>query len=585
MGALRHARGLGAATPMAQRHRAHAPRRVRRRGRARAARRRAPHRHVARTVRAGEPRRRRSRSTRATRRRGADRRVPRARPGSRPSGQLYQLMLLGPERGIPGRSPVRSTTGSGRSSTGPRVIEGRLADQSKADELAIGEALADQLGRRGRRPPHSFAVVLARRHRRERARTTPSRRQPHGPDRVAAGRRHRPAAARPRRSRCGGRRGRPDASPFYERYRDQIGTFAGSLLRVRTEGGAADVAGCDAHRASRSSATDEVFSFADALGIEGRGRAGRDRRRDRRASTSPRRSPRSRRSRRPGDRAVARGRAGRRRPARRSVRSGMRPRARCSRPLRSALPVAVGGAAPGLRRRRARVVAVPDRGRRAGRTRSGATDRRARARGRRARRAGRGRRRSPCVAATADRRGSSRGPREPRAARSRGRAPRAGSSARRRPSRRGCTSRSTRAARGPRCRCALRSSARRSGSSSSSLCWSSPPASTISCRRRRAYGWTWDTTAGDLSVEAPRERLRADHDASQATQPVLAAVAVDLHQRGIEIAGRPIDGVGLPAACAGRSMPPIVDGRAPRAHDEVALGRRDARVAGAPGGR
>jgi len=56
---------------------------------------------------------------------------------------------------------------------------------------------------------------------------------------------------------------------FYERYRDEIGTFAGSLLRVRTAGGARDVARV-ARTAKQMFGRNEVFSV-QRLSIEGEG--------------------------------------------------------------------------------------------------------------------------------------------------------------------------------------------------------------------------------------------------------------------------------------------------------------------------
>ena len=111
------------------------------------------------------------------------------------------------------------------------MIRGRAANLERADELAIGEGLADQLdvevGDRLTFPTYSPADIAAIRSNNN---VLP---QPSGPTvsfRVVG------IVRRP--LDLGGRGaagGVVVLTPaFYERYRDQIGTFAGSLLRVRT---------------------------------------------------------------------------------------------------------------------------------------------------------------------------------------------------------------------------------------------------------------------------------------------------------------------------------------------------------------
>jgi ABC-type lipoprotein release transport system permease subunit len=84
-----------------------------------------------------------------------------------------------------------------------------------------------------------------------------------------------------------------------------------------------------------------------------------------------------------------------------------------------------------------------------------------------------------------------------------------------------------------------------------------------------AYGWTWDTTAGDLTSVAPTNdcgpiTTRLSH------QTVLADVA-SVCSGGVTIAGRPVAAWGF-QQLRGRIEPLVVEGHAPRADDEVALG-------------
>jgi ABC-type lipoprotein release transport system permease subunit len=92
-----------------------------------------------------------------------------------------------------------------------------------------------------------------------------------------------------------------------------------------------------------------------------------------------------------------------------------------------------------------------------------------------------------------------------------------------------------------------------------------------------AYGWTWDTTAGDLSIKAP------DNDCGPiktvlVDEPVVSDVAA-VCTSAVTIDGRPIAAWGF-QRLRGEIDPLIVEGRAPRARDEVALGRETLDLAG-----
>ena len=93
----------------------------------------------------------------------------------------------------------------------------------------------------------------------------------------------------------------------------------------------------------------------------------------------------------------------------------------------------------------------------------------------------------------------------------------------------------------------------------------------------RAYGWTWDTTAGDLSIEAP-ENDCGPIVTKLVDEPVVSDVAA-VCTSAVNIAGRPITAWGF-QQLRGRIDPLIVEGRAPRALDEVALGRETLDLAG-----
>jgi ABC-type lipoprotein release transport system permease subunit len=84
-----------------------------------------------------------------------------------------------------------------------------------------------------------------------------------------------------------------------------------------------------------------------------------------------------------------------------------------------------------------------------------------------------------------------------------------------------------------------------------------------------AYGWTWDTTAGDTTA-----RARGDDCAPITTRltssPELAAVA-SICNSGVEIDGRPLEGWGF-RQLSGTIRPKTVKGRPPATRSEVALG-------------
>ncbi len=186
-------------------------------------------------------------------------------PGVAGAAELRQLtMVSGSQRFIAVAGQVDDRFGEVVDRA--RVIEGRLADQSRPDEVTIGESLADELhldvGDRLEFRSYSPADIdLAR----ASNAATPS---PHGP----------PVSLRVvgivRRPLDLGGRGTAGGvvvmtKAFTHTYRDQIGSFAGSILRVRTDHGDADV-GRVTRAAKRMFGTSNVFSFQN-LGVEGKG--------------------------------------------------------------------------------------------------------------------------------------------------------------------------------------------------------------------------------------------------------------------------------------------------------------------------
>ncbi len=92
-----------------------------------------------------------------------------------------------------------------------------------------------------------------------------------------------------------------------------------------------------------------------------------------------------------------------------------------------------------------------------------------------------------------------------------------------------------------------------------------------------AYGWTWDTTAGDVAVKQPANdcapiRTRLVH------QQVLAAVA-SICDGNVEIEGRPVTAWGF-GQFRGVIEPHVIEGRAPATVSEVALGADTLAAAG-----
>jgi hypothetical protein len=146
------------------------------------------------------------------------------------------------------------------------VIEGRLADQSKVDELTIGETLAASMHvgvgdvvHFDSYSPDDIATIRL---------NNAALPRPHGP-RVS----FRVVGIVRRPLDLGGRGASggvlvPTVA-FTRAYRDRIGTFAGSILRVRTQHGAADLPGVS-RAARRIFGGQEVFAI-QALGIEGQG--------------------------------------------------------------------------------------------------------------------------------------------------------------------------------------------------------------------------------------------------------------------------------------------------------------------------
>jgi hypothetical protein len=96
--------------------------------------------------------------------------------------------------------------------------------------------------------------------------------------------------------------------------------------------------------------------------------------------------------------------------------------------------------------------------------------------------------------------------------------------------------------------------------------------------RPSAYGWTWDITAGDTAA-----RQVGENDCSPVTtrlvhERVVTAVA-SICNGNVEIGGRPVASWGF-GHIKGDIEPGIVAGRAPRAVDEVALGADTLAAAG-----
>jgi hypothetical protein len=185
-------------------------------------------------------------------------------PGVAAVAELYQLPLLfgGQFLAVAGQVDRRFGVDVDRA----RVIDGRLPDQTRVEEVAIGESLAAQRHLRvgDRLHFHSFSpadIAAARANNAE----APS---PHGPDvsfRVVG------IVRRP--LDLGGRGAAggvvvPTVA-FVEKYRDILGTFGGSILRVRTEHGAVDLPRVT--RAARRILGGSGTYSLQSLGVEGQG--------------------------------------------------------------------------------------------------------------------------------------------------------------------------------------------------------------------------------------------------------------------------------------------------------------------------
>jgi FtsX-like permease family len=174
-------------------------------------------------------------------------------------GQLHQMALVTSNgEFLPTAAQVDARFG--RTIDRPRVISGRLANLHAVDELDISESLAAarhvRVGDRLTFTSWSPADVNGQ------AATV----QTHGP-RVS----FRVVGIVRRPLDLGGRGaagGVIVATPaFLARYQDEIGSFAGTVLRVRTVRGAADVPRV-AHAAQRIFGTSNLFSFTN-LAVEG----------------------------------------------------------------------------------------------------------------------------------------------------------------------------------------------------------------------------------------------------------------------------------------------------------------------------
>ena len=279
-------------------------------------------------------------------------------PGVAAAAQLYQFTMVSPGDAFLSVA-AEVDDRMGRTVDRARIVEGRTANLRRADEVTIGEQLARELhlrvGDRLRFASYSPADIDALRV--DNSQLVP----PHGP-RVS----FRVVGIVRRPLDLGGRGaagGVVVLTPaFYERYRDRIGTFAGSLLRVRTRAGFGSAA-CHRHRQATLRRRRRV------LLREPRHRGPRcaecDRRGDRGAV------PRGRGRRADGARgrrhlALARSRAARRRTAH-VERPRCAPAGTDAGGIDDRHPGGGGRRDPRVRGRVSRFAAVPDRRRRAGR--------------------------------------------------------------------------------------------------------------------------------------------------------------------------------------------------------------------------
>jgi ABC-type lipoprotein release transport system permease subunit len=183
----------------------------------------------------------------------------RATPGVADAAELYQLTVALPNGNfLPTAAQVDGRFG--RDVDRARVVDGRLARLDAVDEVNIGESLAEQLHLEVGDRLHFISFSPDDVH------SAAQGLEPHGPDVVLriVGIVRRPLDLGGRGSAGGVLVLTP---AFLERYRDEIGTFAGSVLRVRTARGAADVPRVTAAAREIFGRSDK-FSFTN-LSVEG----------------------------------------------------------------------------------------------------------------------------------------------------------------------------------------------------------------------------------------------------------------------------------------------------------------------------
>ena len=199
----------------------------------------------------------------------------RARPRASPRSRCSASSRSWPPTARSSRSRGSSTTASGGRSiargsiTGRRAARGRRADHRREP--------GDRYRPRRSATASSSASYTPEQFRRDR----PGAMTPEGPALLVRGGRHRPPAARSRRPGRQGRRRSCPPQAFTREHLDEIGSFSGDVLRVRTRDGAADVPEV-VKSARRIFGGSEDFSVT-GLGIEGQGARERDRRHDLRA--------------------------------------------------------------------------------------------------------------------------------------------------------------------------------------------------------------------------------------------------------------------------------------------------------------
>jgi ABC-type lipoprotein release transport system permease subunit len=93
-----------------------------------------------------------------------------------------------------------------------------------------------------------------------------------------------------------------------------------------------------------------------------------------------------------------------------------------------------------------------------------------------------------------------------------------------------------------------------------------------------AYGWTWDLVASDTAAQ--QEAVACDVVGTRLTELTAVADAISVCNVEVQVDGRPVQGWGF-TDLKGHIEPAIVDGRAPAAVDEVALGAQTLTAIGA----